>query len=165
MGLSKTVRVVTAAALSLAFSACHSDKPPASQKGTLTRTELFDLRTKCSELARRVEDRVNSEKKKDRAVASDMDSFTNRYDPEANRCYVEQFTNHYQKANNGEDQVMQYRSVADAQENVTLVSCSDYVHPSGPRQTNCTDKDFKSISVSAANLKMNTLMGESVNWP
>jgi hypothetical protein len=60
---------------------------------------------------------------------------------------------------------MQYRSVMDAQESVQLISCTDYVHPSGPRQTNCTDKDSKTVTVSDANLKINHLMGESVNWP
>ncbi len=163
MERSKTVRV--AFALSLALSACRSDRSPASKNKTLTRTELFDLRTKCSELARNFEADFNREKKNDRLLASDIDSFTNRYDPETNRCYVEKFTTHYQKANNGEQQVMQYRSVFDAQEKAQMVFCNDYVHPSGPRQTNCTDKDSKAIPVGEANLKMNNLMGEPVNWP
>src|SRR5579862_7786176 len=136
------VRVVIAVGLSLAVSACRSDNSSAS-KGSrpLTPTELFDLRTKCSDLARRIEAEVKNGKKTDRLSAGDLDSFTNRYDPEANRCYVEQFTFHYQKANNGENQTMQYRLLSDGQENVILVSCNDYGQPSGPRQTNCTDKN------------------------
>jgi endo-1,4-beta-mannosidase len=46
-------------------------------------------------LARRIEEEVKNAKKAHRASAGDLDSFTNRYDPEANRCYVEQFTFHY----------------------------------------------------------------------
>ena len=160
------MRVGIAVGVSLAVSACRSDNSSAS-KGSrpLTRTELFDLRTKCSDLARRIEEEVKNAKKAHRASAGDLDSFTNRYDPEANRCYVEQFTFHHQTANNGENQTMQYRTVIDAQERVTLVGCYDYVHPSGPHQTNCTDKDSKTISVSEANARMNSLMGESVQWP
>ncbi len=131
----------------------------------LTPTQLFDLRTKCSDLARRTEQDFNHEKKADRLTAGDWNSFTNHYDPEANRCYVEKFTFHSQTANNGEKQTMQYRMVIDAQENVTLISCDDYVHPSGPRQTNCTDKDSKTVPLSEANSRMNSLMAESVQWP
>ena len=160
------VRVGIAVGLSLAVSACRSDNSSAS-KGSrpLTRTELFDLRTKCSDLARRIEEEVRNEKRAYRASAGDLDTFTNRYDPEANRCYVEQFAFHYQTANNGENQTMQHRWVTDGQEKVTLVGCDDYVHPSGPRQTNCTDKNSNTISVSEANARMNSLMGESVQWP
>jgi hypothetical protein len=155
-----------AAGLWVAVSACRSDNSSASRGSrTLTRTELFDLRTKCSDLASRAEKEIKNEKKTDRLSAFDVDSFTNRYDPDANRCYVEQFTFHHQTANNGENQTMQYRTVIDAQERVTLVGCYDYVHPSGPHQTNCTDKDSKTISVSEANARMNSLMGESVQWP
>jgi len=60
---------------------------------------------------------------------------------------------------------MEHRWVIDAQEKVWLVGCDDYVHPSGPRQTNCTDKNLNTISVSEANARMNSLMGESVQWP
>ncbi|HEY7388851.1 MAG TPA: hypothetical protein VH640_10095 [Bryobacteraceae bacterium] len=116
-------------------------------------------------MARKFEDDNTKEKKKIGQLAGDIDSFTNRYDPEANRCYVEQFTTHYQTANNGENQMMQHRWVFDAQENVRLVGCDDYVHASAPHQTNCTDKNSNTIPVNEANSRMNTLMGESVNWP
>ena len=162
----RLVGVGIAVGLSLAISACSSDNSSVAKASqTLTRTELFDLRTKCSDLARRIELEVKNEKKADRLSAGDLDNFTNRYDPEANRCYVEQFTFHHQTANDGENQTMQHRWVIDAQEKVTLVACDDYVHPSGPRQTNCTDRNSKAISVSEATARMNTLMGESVQWP
>jgi hypothetical protein len=162
----RLVRIGFAVGLSLAISGCHSDSASAAKGSqTLTPTELFDLRTKCSDLAGRFEAEVKNEKKTDRLSAADLDSFTNRYDPESNRCYVEQFTLHYQTANNGEQQTMQHRSAFDAQEKVTLVSCDDYVHPTGQRRTNCTGKDSKTIPVSDANARMNSLMGESVEWP
>jgi hypothetical protein len=90
MGLSKAVNVASAVALSLAFSACRSERVAAPRNEGLTRTELLDLRTKCYELARKIEAEVNIEKKNNRMLAGDLNSFTNRYDPEANRCYVEQ---------------------------------------------------------------------------
>ena len=162
----RLVTIGMAVGLSLAISGCHSDSGSAAKSSqTLTPTELFDLRTKCSDLAGRFEAEVKNEEKTYRLSAADLDSFTNRYDPEANRCYVEQFTLHYQTGNNGEQQTMQHRSVSDAQEKVSLVSCDDYVHPSGPRQTNCTGNDSKTTPVSEANARMNSLMGESVQWP
>ena len=120
------LRVGLAVGLSLAISACRSSKTSAATASeTLARTELFNLRTKCSDLARRFELDFKNERKTHKLSAGDADSFTNRYDPEANRCYVEKFTVHYQTANNGEWQTMQYRSVIDAQETVALVACDE----------------------------------------
>jgi hypothetical protein len=126
---------------------------------------LFDLRTKCSDLARRIEQEAKTANRTSRLGADDIVSVTNRYDPAANRCYVEQFTTHYQKAINGESQVMQDRIVTDAQENLALVSCNDYVHGSEPHRTTCLDKSLKTIPVDDANARMNSLMEESVEWP
>ena len=161
----RTVGLVVAIVLPLAASACRSSNAPTAKKEALTRTELFDLRTKCSELARKDEEDFRREAAAYRTSAGDINSFTNRYDPETNRCYVERFTTHYQKAKSGESQIMQYRSVSDAQENAQMMWCNDYVLSSGPHQTTCTDKDSKPIPVNEANVKMNNLMGESVDWP
>ena len=146
--------VITGAVL--AMPACTNHASPFS---SLKPAELFDLRSKCSVLA----NRIGKENKAE--FPDDITTVTNLYDPSKNRCYVEEFKIHYQTAINGEAQTMMHRTVIDAQENATLVYCQDYIHGSTPRQTNCTDRNQKKISLNEANAMMNGLMEESIDWP
>ncbi len=164
-GPSITLRISAAIALSVACSSCRPTSSPAAKGQSLTPTQLFELRSKCSDLRRKAENDYKRNKKTSGFGAGDIDSFNNRYDPEENRCYVEQFKTGYQQTKNGEVQTTQSRWVFDGQDNTALVSCNVYSYSSGTRQTACTDKDSNTIPISEAVMKMNKIMAESLVWP
>lgn len=130
--------------------------------------QLFDLRTKCSDLAHRIQQDVAQIKGKSPDTRGDAESFTNRYDPSSNRCFVEEFDSHSQTAINGEAQLLTYRKVIDGQEGTTLITCNLYMHGASfeKSQASCSggDNDLP-IPTPEAVAKMNSFMHESVTFP
>ncbi len=156
------LRVLSAFAAILMLS-CGD--PKASGVSTLSAVAIFDLRSKCSELARKLEQEIQAAKAKVSDSAFDTESFTNRYDETSNRCYIEQFSYHMQTAKNGEWQLMEGRNVSDAQQRNVLSACRAYTHKTALlAQVDCTNGEGKPIPSSEANATMNRLMNENLNW-
>lgn len=81
--------------------------------------------------------------------------FTNRYDSEGNRCYVE-FS--------GANHATHFRRVYDAQEGKALVDCLESTM-SSDHSPSCYDRNDEKISLPAGMEAANKLMAEAKSWP
>lgn len=164
-GTSVNMSVLAVLAAVWAFLMLSCGDAKRSEVRTLSAVAIFDLRSKCSELARKIEQEIQATKAQYPGSVSDTESVTNRYDETSNRCYIEQFGYHMQTANNGEWQVMEHRIVSDAQQRNVLSECRSYVHKTELKaQVDCTNGEGKRISLSEANAIMNRLMNENFQW-
>jgi hypothetical protein len=158
--LNASLRICIASGALLLSSGCRAvDSLPKDSRAP-TASELFDLRTRCSELAAKIEADAKRVKLAYGTSGADIDNFTNRYDPVTNHCYVERLLLHA-----GEFKSLRTRSVIDGQEKVELVGCSVYSGGPRPDEIYCSDKDQKTISLAEANSRMNSFMGVSLQWP
>jgi hypothetical protein len=160
------VSAVFASAFALSSCEPPRDAKPNPQYSELTKTQLFDLRTKCSDLARRAEEESDKQKKELPALAGGIDTYTNHYDPVENRCYLEEFLYHHQRYSNEPGEMDQSRMVSDVQQRGVIATCTQITPDREPPQVPaCNDAGGQPIPLAKANELMNHLMGESIKWP
>jgi hypothetical protein len=123
---------------------CTPDQKTSTPPPSPTRTELFDLKNKCSKIAVEFEPTGRADWPKDF-------TFTNHYDPSENKCYAE-------LQGLGPSRL---RRVYDAQERNILLSCNQ---DKGADPT-CVDGSWHEIEPKQAGKRMDKLMNEADGWP
>jgi hypothetical protein len=151
----------------LALFSCNLSRDAKPRDPELTKTQLFDLRTKCSDLMRRAEQDYEKQEKQYGLEAAAPATFTNHYDPIHNRCYVEEIDSRYQTTQRGDGNTTNIRTVFDAQQGNPIAACIQFIRDKerSPKEPGCSGPNNETITLSKANDLMNQSMAESLTWP
>ncbi len=134
----------------IALTGCQSAREDNPQ-------QLFEMRSKCAAFATQIEKDYRADPKN---KSADTIAFTNHYDPNSHRCYVEQSGVFDAGGNN----LVQIRNVIDGQEKRTLVGCIRIIG-SKPQNPSCSDENDNNLDPTEAKRRLNRLMSEQRNWP